>query len=350
MLHDLGRKFDRDWGWNLARILAYTCIQMLFAVVGLILVIFAIVLQITNDTTQRFTARQIDRILPDRITSAAIISFERSLQHAPIWVLVLALPVILWEGTRFFVVLESTLCVIFRREQRSFVAQNRVALTMLLLFTVFLPVIVASAAVAPRVGIATETIRANTESVHHIGDNPIIAILGLASGLAANFTLLMLAFTWVTPGGNSLRASWPGALIGAVLSQLYILLFPLYVHEVLHPDHFGSVAGFALVVLVFFFAYACFIIVGAEIASWREGYRAARQDIPTTLMRADPPLVVIDPPAPPPTTSATWRRVWGHVAAPARPRPLTRFPSESSRSARSRAAHAEEQESRASAR
>ena len=348
MLHGLGRKFDRDWGWNLARILAYACIQMLFSVVGLILVIFALVLQITNDTTRRLTAHQMERVLPDRITSNAIISFEHSLQHAPAWALLLALPIVLWEGTRFFVVLESALCVIFRREQRRFIAQNRVALTMLLLFTVFLPVIVTSAAVVPRVGITTETVRANTESIHHLGDNPLVSSLGLGAGLAANFLLLLLIYAWVTPGGNSLRACWPGALIGAVLSQLYILLFPLYVPDVLHPDHFGSIAGFVLVVLVFFFAYSCFIIVGAEIASWREGYRAAWQDIPTTLMRADPPLVVIDPPPPPPTTSAAWRRVLGQVSTSTWPRPLTRFPTDAAR--RARAAHEEEQESQASVR
>jgi hypothetical protein len=139
---------------------------------------------------------------------------------------------------------------------------------------------------------------------------------------------------WVTPGGNSLRACWPGALVSALLSQLYLLLFPLYVHDVLHPDHFGSIAGFALVVLVFFFAYSCFIIVGAEIASYREGYRAAPQDIPTTLMRADPPLVVIEPPAPPPTTSAAWRRVLGQVSSTSRPHAITRFPTSSDRRAR----------------
>jgi uncharacterized BrkB/YihY/UPF0761 family membrane protein len=336
MLQDLGRKFDRDWGWNLARILAYACIQMLFAVAGLILVIFALVLQLTNETTLQLTARQIERVLPDRITSNAILSFERSLQHAPAIVLLFALPVILWEGTRFFVVLESALCVIFRREQRRFVAQNRVALAMLLLFTVALPIIVASAAVVPQVGIATETLRANAEKIHPLGNNPLISSLGLGAGLAANFALFLLVYMWVTPGGNSLRACWPGALVSALLSQLYLLLFPLYVHDVLHPDHFGSIAGFALVVLVFFFAYSCFIIVGAEIASYREGYRAAPQDIPTTLMRADPPLVVIEPPAPPPTTSAAWRRVLGQVSSTSRPHAITRFPTSGDRRARRR--------------
>jgi len=291
MLRGLWRKFDRDWGWNLARLLAYTCIQMLFAAAGLLLIVLALALRFTGPALQARASTALVHYLPDRITATAVSSFERSLHSAPGWLLIAGIPLVLWEGSRFFVVLESALCVIFRRRQRAFSPQNRVALAMLLLFALLLPVIVFSAAVIPPLGASGTTGTAGTHSLAAIGythDNqdPLIDTLGFCVGLAANFLLFFVAYRWVTPGGISIRATWPGALVGACLAQLYLLIFPFYTHNVLHPDHFGTVAGFVLVILVFFFAYSLFIVIGAELAAWHEGYRAAIRDIATTLVEA----------------------------------------------------------------
>jgi uncharacterized BrkB/YihY/UPF0761 family membrane protein len=291
MLRGLWRKFDRDWGWNLARLLAYACLQMLFAAAGLLLIVLALALRFASPALQASVSTAIVHYLPDRITSTAVSSFERSLQYAPGWLLIAGIPLVLWEGSRFFVVLESTLCIIFRRRQRSFAPQNRVALAMLLLLALLLPVIVFSATVIPPIGISTTTGTVGTHSLAAIGythytQDPLIATLGFCVGLAANFLLFFVAYRWVTPGSISVRAAWPGALVGACLAQLYLLIFPFYTHNVLHPDHFGTVAGFVLVILVFFFAYSLFIVIGAELAAWHEGYRAAVRDIPTTLVEA----------------------------------------------------------------
>jgi uncharacterized BrkB/YihY/UPF0761 family membrane protein len=287
MLRGLWLKFDRDWGWNLARILAYACLQMLFAVLGLQLIVLALLLRLSGERLEQNTVNQLTRLLPDHITSAAVSSFERALQHAPWWLLLAALPLALWEGSRFFVVLESALCVIFRRQQRTFLRQNRFAFAMLLAFAALVPVIVLSAAAAPRIVL----ISGHGYALAGFGGfgGPLLPYLAVGAGFAANFVMLLVSYMFITPGRVAFRASWPGALLAAFLVELYVLIFPIYVRSVLHPDHFGTVAGFVLVILVFFFAYALFIVVGAEVAAWREGYRAAARDIPTTLALAAPP-------------------------------------------------------------
>ncbi len=297
MLRGLWLKFDRDWGWNLARILAFACLQMLFAVLGLQLVVLALFLRLSGETLEQKTIAQLARLLPDRITGTAVSAFEQSLQHAPWWLLLLALPIALWEGSRFFVVLESALCVIFRRRQRPFLRQNRAAVAMLLLFSALVPVIVLSAAFAPHIGLAASHTytTALASSIPALRGDVLLPYLAVAAGLAANFILTLVAYTLVTPGRASLRAAWPGALLAAVLVQLYVLIFPIYVRSVLHPDHFGSIAGLVLVILVFFLAYALFIVIGAEVAAWRAGYRAAERDIPTTLALAAPPQLPPEP-------------------------------------------------------
>lgn len=284
-------KFERDWGWNLARLLAYACIQMLFAVLGLELIVLALALRLAPVGFQQHVSVELVSFLPDRITSSAVTAFQRSLRYAPVWLLLLGLPITIWYGTRFFVVLESALCIIFRRRQRRFGPQNRVALLMLLLLAVLLPVIVLSTTLAPHFGLPSPHLSASTSSVAaaaradatRLEDTAWLAMLGFTASLAANFVLLLLAYMRVTPGHVPFRAAWPGALAGACLAQLYLLLFPLYANDVLHPDHFGTVAGFGLVIITFFFAYAFFVVIGAELASWRMGYVAARQDIPASL-------------------------------------------------------------------
>ncbi len=283
MPHQMWMKFDRDWGWNLARLLAYSSLQMLFAVLGLELIVLALVLRLVSPHGESQLEVQIINLLHDRVLHSATSSFERSLRDAPLWLLIVGLPVSLWYGTRFFVVLESALCVIFRRRQRRFLRQNMYALAMLLLFAGLLPVILLGS-VSLHFGPTHTTF--STSALLWIGDSPIDAVAGVASSLAANFLLLLLAYTVITPGRVAVRASWGGALLGAALIQGYILVFPWYVRNVLHPDHFGTVAGFVLVILVFFFAYALFIVIGAELAAWHVGYRAASHDVPSILADA----------------------------------------------------------------
>lgn len=288
MLKAIWQKFDRDWGWNLARLLAYTCIMGLFSVLGLELVLISLFLRITSDSTEQEAIAAIVRLLPDRVTASAVSSFADTIEHAPLVLLLLGLPVTLWYGTRFFVVIETCLCVIFRRQQRRFVDQNRVALLMLLLFAAALPTMILSATFTPvvNIGIGRDVIPHS-----RLANEPLIAAIALLTSLALNFLLLLTLYSVVTPGGVSMRHTWLGALLGAVLAQGYILIFPVYTREVLQPQHFGTVAGFVFVVLIFFYAYSLFVICGAELSSWRAGYRAAPRSITDTLSYAHPAIL-----------------------------------------------------------
>ena len=281
-------KFDRDWGWNLARLLAYTLLQALFAVLGLQVVALALALRFASSRAQDSVVADIARLLPDRVEANAVVAFAHSLRSAPGWLLALGLPVAIWYGSRLFAVLESVLCVIFRRARRRFLQQNRAAMLMLLLFALLLPIIVLSATAIPRIGVSPE-LAITIADPDAVASMPWISWVALLAGLVANFLVAQVAYTLLTPGSVSWRAAWPGALVAAALSQGYLLIFPLYARYVLHPNHFGSVAGFALVALVFLYAYGVFIVVGAEIASLRAGYGPGTGDVTQIVARATQP-------------------------------------------------------------
>ncbi|HEY7778792.1 MAG TPA: YhjD/YihY/BrkB family envelope integrity protein [Ktedonobacterales bacterium] len=281
-------KLDRDWGWNLARLLAYTCLQALFAVMGLDVVVLAIALRVVgppeSGRTGALTAFAL-RVLPDHLAGGTVSTFAASLREAPTGLLVLALPVAIWYGSRFFVVLESCLCVVFRREQRRFWRQNGVALAMLGVLAILVPVVAISAVWLPP--LVPTAYHAHGLAVLR-GASTLTGALSIAVGLGANFALVLLCYTLVTPGGISVRVAWPGALVGACLAELYLLIFPLYVRYVLQPSHFGSVAGFVLVAVVFFYAFALFMIIGAEVAAARLRMPAPDGSLTGALARLAP--------------------------------------------------------------
>ena len=283
VVRGLWRKFDRDWGWNLARLLAFTILTGIFAIAGLELLLLALALRLGGPKLEHSVTLHVIHLLPEPVSATAAGDFLRSLRVAPAWVLLLGLPVALWYSSRFFAVLESVLCVIFRRARRSFLAQNRVAFLMLLLLGALFPIIVFSATLAPHLDLDPVATYAH---IARLSENPYWSMVGLLAGMGANFLLLFLSYTRLTPGGVSARAAWPGALLGAALAQGYLLLFPLYTHYVLQPDHFGTVAGFAFVALTFFYAYGIFMLVGAEVAAWRAGYTAGAADVTELLAKA----------------------------------------------------------------
>ena len=65
--------------------------------------------------------------------------------------------------------------------------------------------------------------------------------------------------------------------------MLYELLFPLYTTFILNPANYGTVAAFAVVILVFFYYLAFILLLGAEINSWVAGQRETASDVPGIL-------------------------------------------------------------------
>jgi Virulence factor BrkB len=82
---------------------------------------------------------------------------------------------------------------------------------------------------------------------------------------------------------RSFGPNWRGAVVAAGLLLLYELLFPLYTRFILNPGNYGTVAAFAVVILIFFYYLAFILLLGAEINSWTAGQRETATDMPGIL-------------------------------------------------------------------
>jgi uncharacterized BrkB/YihY/UPF0761 family membrane protein len=64
---------------------------------------------------------------------------------------------------------------------------------------------------------------------------------------------------------------------------LFQLIFPIYETLALRPDNYGSVAAFAIVILLYFYYLAFILLLGAEVNSWASGQRETAGDIAAIL-------------------------------------------------------------------
>jgi hypothetical protein len=68
-------------------------------------------------------------------------------------------------------------------------------------------------------------------------------------------------------------------VVAAALLIVYEILFPIYESLLLHPGNYGSLAGFAILILVFFYYLSFILLLGLEINAWAQGQRSATDEL-----------------------------------------------------------------------
>ncbi len=133
------------------------------------------------------------------------------------------------------------------------------AIGMLLLFVILVPVMVlASSGPALVFSLLKYTPLASLAS-----SGPTVFIGGVLGGLIVSF-ILFLAIYIVVPNKNiSFGDSWLGALVAAVLLELFLTLFPFYATHFM-TGYVGQI-GFAVILLAFFYYFAVILLLGVEI-------------------------------------------------------------------------------------
>lgn len=271
-------KFNNDWSWNLAAGLAYNLLLSMFPLVIALLAILGFFLRQPDPTAYDQVLNQIEQIFPAATSSESII--KTALEHLAknsgllgIFALVLAI----FNGSRLFLFMEGSLDVIYHVRPRGIIAQNAVAIIMLLLFVVLIPLAIFASAVPAFIVSFLPQTPLNQIPVKSI----LLGISGIVGGLIAGYMLFQAIYMIVPNQRISFRHSWPGAVVAAVLLELYLALFPLYVTYFL-----GSFAGTLglLILLIFFYYFAMILFLGAEVnAFFVEGIRSTPNDLATMV-------------------------------------------------------------------
>jgi membrane protein len=170
----------------------------------------------------------------------------------------ISLGLLLFNGSNFFVTLESVFDLAYHVPERNLITQRLVSFAALFVMTALVLLATAAGAVGGVFGQAVATALPRLGVVADAG----LATAASVASLAATFVLMY----WGLPNTRiSLRQALPGALVAAALFVAILRIFPLYV--ALFGQGFSVFAAFGTVLLFMFWLYlvGAVLVGGAEL-------------------------------------------------------------------------------------
>ena len=292
-LTDVWKKISNDWVFNWSAMLAYTFLVSILPIFLAILGVAGFVLGAISPASLAELEKGLAGGLPGgangaggQIVTAALRQLHRS---AGIFVIVGIIGAII-GGSGLFLSLESAFGIIFRVKGRDPIPQRIMAVSMVLLYAVLAPIIVLASILPPAILRALQ-----------IGArNPLGGFLVQALGVAVAFATAYIFFGaiyYVVPNlPMRLGQIWKGTLLATVLLVVYEVIFPIYEGLFLHPNSYGSLVGFAVVLLTFFYYLAFIVLVGAEVNSMAIGLRPTTKTLSAMLQELQAHDQMIAPP------------------------------------------------------
>ncbi len=273
-------KINNDWIFNLAGLLAYNFLMALFPLLLLLLAACGVLLQIISPTAEQQLQQTVAAALPGSIGAVLVDGVSAHLKRSVGLLLALGLVAAVIAGSRLFVTLEGCFGIIFRLRGRDPLRQNRMAFGMLALFLVVVSVVVLiSILPAGLVALVDPRNQGLLGPILSGGGRLLIWFAAALLGVGATYAFVPnRGRQWRT-----WRRNWRGIVVAAALLVLYEGIFRLYQHYLLSADNYGTIAGFAFVILLFLYYLAFILLLGAEINSWAAGQRAAAADLPGIL-------------------------------------------------------------------
>src|SRR5579859_2887926 len=265
-------KFNNDWVMNFASALAFNLITAILPILIAILGVAGLIFGHLDPTAESQLIQHLQQIFPSS-GSFVTLAFKQ-LNHYAGFLVIVAVLLAIFGGSRLFISMEGYFDIIYHVRPRGVIKQNIMAIIMMLVFIVltFLMVLAAS-------------IPATIQSIGNtIGLGGLVNI-GFVNWLVSIAVSLLIAWILfeailvVVPNQHiSFRNSWLGALVAAVLLQIYLSLFPLYVTHFL--GNYTCNVGLAIVLLFFLYYFAVILLIGAEInAYYAEGIQSTPDNL-----------------------------------------------------------------------
>jgi len=266
-------KLNEDWTFNFSGMLAYNYLSAIAPILLATLAIVGLIVGTLSPSAYDMFIRDLTANLPSDVGQSLINGALSALRKEAGILLAIAIITAIYSGSRLFVALDNVFAVIFRVAARPFIQQNVMAILMMLLFV----------ALAPLSFFATSlsaTVLGALVPSGILSNGFALTLEGMVGGMLVAF-IMFAAIYYVVPNRKVDWATvWPGALTAALLLNLYEALFPIYQGIFLKNAGYGSVIGFAIIVLVFLYYVGFITLLGAEINAWSTGLRPLGATLP----------------------------------------------------------------------
>ncbi len=267
------RKVTEDWALNFSGMLAYNYLTALAPILLAMLAIGGMVLGTLSPQAYASFVQSLSSRFPAGEGQAFISSSLKALQHSAGVLLIIAVLTAVFSGSRLFVALDNIFAVIYRVDVRSLIKQNIMAILMMLLFLILAPLSFFAGSIP---GLVLGFVLPSGAQRNGF----VESAEGFVGGLLVAFMMFAAIYAFVPNRKLEWRFIWPGALAASALLNIYEMLFPIYQHLFLSKAGLGSVAGFAVVILIFLYYIGFITLIGAEINAWVSGLRPLNATLP----------------------------------------------------------------------
>jgi membrane protein len=260
-LHAFFNKCNNDWVMGFASALAFNLMTAILPMLIAIVAIVGFIIRNLDPLAEQQLINHLQSLFPasGNFLNIALASLKRNVGILTVMAILLAL----FGGSRLFVSMEGYFDIIYHTRTRTIIKQNIMAIVMLLIFIVLAAPMLFAASIPALLQVVLQDTIVNQLP----GSGFFFGLLSILVSLCISWVLFEAIYIVVPNQHMSFRDSWPGAVVAAVLLQLYVLLFPLYVGHFLvsYTDRTASTTGLLVILLFFFYYFAVILLLGAEI-------------------------------------------------------------------------------------
>ena len=268
-------KFNNDWVMNFASALAFNLITAVLPILIAIVAIVGITYGRLNPTAKSQLIDHLGQIFPS--SSAFLKLAFASLNKSAGILSVIAILLAVFGGSRLFISMEGYFDIIYHVRPRGIIKQNIMALVMLLIFIVLTVPMVLAASIPTFIITILKDLSLN-QLVGNSVFNFLFWVFGILVSLFIAWVLFEAVYIVVPNQRISFRHSWLGAVVAAILLQIYLQFFPFYTAHFL-GSYTGNIA-LAVVLLFFFYYFAVILLIGVEInAYFAEGIQSTPDNL-----------------------------------------------------------------------
>ena len=246
---------------GLAGMVAYNLLLSLLPLTLLALFVFGRVVR--SPEVQASVVSDIHRLLPSA-GEQGLASLLREIRRSSTTLGIAALLSSIWIGSSFWGAIDTAFCRIYHSPCRSWLAQKRFALLMLLV------VLALFAATVALPAIQSVVVDGADQLPFGLAGKRAVYVASLGISVAVLFAALAMIYHVVPNERVPWRAVWPGALGATIAIAVVDYSFPLYLSNSVLTT-FGGTYVFVLIVLVWFYAVALILLGGAVLNALRLG-------------------------------------------------------------------------------
>jgi YihY family inner membrane protein len=246
---------------GMAAMVAYNLMLAIFPFVLLVLFVAGRIL--SSESVEATILNDLQQLFPDVEQDALQRAVDR-IRDSSTTIGVFAIIGGIWIGASFWGAMDTAFGRIYHVESRSWLAQKRFALVMLLVVALFL----AASVVIPTL---ESTVLSTADDLPFgLSNTSLISQVVLLSGALLTTFLIACVIYWATPKGHMpWHSVWPGALFFTAIMGVVNWAYPVYLGSVSNLSQFGGTVGFVLIALLWFYAIALTLLAGAVINSIR---------------------------------------------------------------------------------